>query len=731
MNRSLTIIIVVFLFLSTAGLAQESTSELSLVDIFQSREFFPKYIGKISSLNDGDNFLKTESDSINIYNYKTGKLTNNLITTSQLIPIGDSVPISIRSYELNNDENKILFFTESQRIYRHSYKSKNYVYDIDNEQLQLLSNGEKQQLATFSPDGSKVAYVRNNNLFYYDLETNQELEITNDGLYNNIIYGTTDWVYEEEFSFTKAFHWAPDGNSIAFYRFDESNVKEFQMTTWGKLYPDQYNYKYPKAGEDNSKVEIYVYSFKTGQIKKINIGEETNIYIPRIKWTQNSKKLAIQWLNRLQNEFKILIADIETGRTQSIYRETDDYYIEITDDLTFFETSNHFIISSERDGFNHLYIYSIDGDEVNQITNGNWDVNEFLGLDEKRGLVYYISSESSPINREVYSVKLDGTDKKLLSEKIGNNSVQFSKQFKYYINTYSDAGSPPVVTINNSKGKLIRVLEDNQNLMQKTEPYNFSKKEFFSFTTTQGIDLNAWMIKPPDFDENKKYPVLMYVYGGPGSQTVRNTYGDGSLWYQLLAKQGIIIVSVDNRGTGSRGAEFKKGTYQQLGKFETEDQIEMAKYLSNLKFVNGDKIGIWGWSYGGYMSSLCITKGAAYFSMAVAVAPVTNWRYYDNIYTERYMRTPQENPEGYDDNSPINHIDKLTGKYLIIHGTEDDNVHMQNSIDMITALVNSNKQFEMQFYPNSNHGIYTGRNTRIHLYTRLTNFILDNLILSD
>lgn len=721
----------VLIFVSVSVFAQEVDKELKLEDIFQSREFYPKPAGKISSMNDGERYLLNENDSINIYSYKTGKFLGNLVSSKDLIPEGDTIPISIRNYKVNDDENKILFYVDMQRIYRHSYKSKNYVYDIETKELQLLSKGEKQQLTSFSPAGNKVAFVRNNNLYYYDLVSKREIQITTDGSINNIIYGTTDWVNEEEFSFTKAFYWSPDSKSIAYYRFDEREVREFQMTSWGNLYPEEYKYKYPKAGEDNSKVDIFIYNLSQEQSIKVDLGEESDIYIPRIKWTNNPRFLSIQWLNRLQNDLKLLIADATTGKTNTIYQETDKYYVDITDDLTFLKTGDQFIISSEKDGFNHLYLFNMGGKEIFQITSGKWDVNQFLGIDEDNAIIYYISSESSPINRELYSINLDGTNKTLLSEQKGNNKVKFSKQLKYYVNRYSNANTPPIVTINSPNGKTIRILEDNNGLIEKIKDYKFSEKEFFTITTIKGVDLNAWMIKPHDFDQNKKYPVLMYVYGGPGSQTVLNTYGDGNLWYQLLANKGVIIVSVDNRGTGSKGAEFKKSTYLQLGNLETEDQIEMAKHLRNLKYVDSNRIGIWGWSYGGYMSSLCITKGAEYFSMAMAVAPVTNWRYYDNIYTERYMRTPQDNPEGYDDNSPINHVDKLKGKYLIIHGTEDDNVHMQNSMDMITALVNSNKQFEMQLYPNSNHGIYTGKNTRLHLYNRLTNFVTDNLILSN
>ena len=707
--------------------AQNNFKEITLDDIYRSGKFTPEYVYGMRPLNDGEHYCMMQEDSLNVYSYKTGDRTETLVTASQLIPENDTVPISMRKFRFSKNEKQILFATETESIYRHSSKSAFYIYDIESEKLTKLSDEGKQRLATISPDGSKVAFVRKNNIYIKDLEKNTEFQITSDGLYNNIIYGTTDWVYEEEFGFTKAFFWSPDGSKIAFYRFDESEVKEYELTTWGDLYPEHHKYKYPKAGEDNSIVNVFVYDLSTKQTVEMDIGKETDIYIPRIKWTNDPNKLSILWMNRLQNELKIFLSNANTGKTVTVYRETNKYYIDITDNLTFLKDNRHFVFSNEQDGYHHLYMYDMDGNMVQQITKGEWDVSEFVGLDEKKGLVYYISSESSPMNRELYVIKLNGTGKKKLSQNDGDNNVQFGKQFKYYINSYSNANTPQYFTVNSAKGKVLRVLEENSSLKETIADYNFSKREFFQFSTSEGVELNGWMIKPPDFDPDKKYPVLMYVYGGPGSQTVRNSWGRGNAWYQMLAQKGLIIVSVDNRGTGARGEEFKKMTYLQLGKLETIDQIEAAKYLGSLNYVDSKRIGIWGWSYGGYMSTSCLTKGADYFSMGIAVAPVTNWRYYDNIYTERFMRTPQENPEGYDENSPVNHVEKFKGDFLLVHGTADDNVHIQNSIDLITALVNSNKQFEMQFYPNSNHGIYTGKNTTFHLYTRLTDFILENL----
>lgn len=728
MKITFTSVLILNFCLSLSLRAQTDKKEITLEDIFQSFEFYPEYIHGLTSMNDGETYSMIKNDSLNNYSYKTGDYISTIVTSQQLIPEGDSTPISMRNYTLSPDEDKIIFETKSEYIYRHSKKSSYYYYELTSGKLKALSSKGKQQLATFSPNGNNIAFVRENNLFISDLINQKEIQITTDGKYNNIINGSADWVYEEEFGFTMAFFWSPNGKKIAYYKFDESKVKEFQMTTWGELYPEPYKYKYPKAGESNSIIEILVYDLESQKTISMDIGEETDIYIPRIKWTNEPDKLSIIWMNRLQNELKIFIADANIGNTRMIYHETNKYYIDITDDLTFLNNKDQFIISSEKNGYNHLYLYSLEGEFLNQITSGSWEVSDLIGINEEKELLYFTSTEISPLNRDLYYIKLDGSKKTKLSKEDGTNSIQFSKEYKYFINSYSNANQPPKVTINNAKGKELRILEDNDRLVNTISEFNFSEKEFFSFKTSENAELNGWMIKPLDFDPLKKYPVLMYVYGGPGSQTVRNSWGYRDAWYHMLAAKGIIIVSVDNRGTGSRGEEFKKMTYQQLGKFETIDQIEAAKYLASLEYVNQDKIGIWGWSYGGYMSSLCITKGSDIFNMAIAVAPVTNWRYYDNIYTERFMRTPQENPEGYDDNSPIFHVDKLKGSYLIIHGTSDDNVHAQNTIDMISALIVANKQFEMQLYPNSNHGIFTGKNTTIHLYQMMTDFIYENLL---
>lgn len=713
------------------GIAQNNPKKITLENIFVDGIFRSSSIRGFTPLKDGEHYVVHENNGLSTYAYKNGKMTGIYLTPEILIPEGDSAPLKIRQFDLSEDESKILIPVNTERIYRRSSRSDYYVCDLQENKTYPLSLNGKQQHATFSPNGSYVAFVRNNNLFIRNLEDNAEKQITFDGEKNKIINGAADWVYEEEFSFSKAFFWSADSKKIAFYRFDESAVKEFTMMMWGDLYPEPYKFKYPKAGEANSKIEIKVYNLALDSSLTMNIGQEEDIYIPRIQWSANPEVLAIQKLNRHQNRLEILLADAQNGNSELIYSEQNKYYIDITDDLTFLKRSDRFIISSEQDGYNHLYLFDLLGNLENQITSGEWDVDRFLGVDENRGLVYYTSSESSPLNRELYVISLDGTGKKRLSEKQGNNSVQFSEGFTYYLNTYSDANSPPEITLHRNTGEKIRTLETNENLKQKINEFGFSPREFFSFTTGEGISLNGWMIKPPGFDPQKKYPVLMYVYGGPGSQTVRNSWGGGNAWYQLLAQHNLIIVSVDNRGTGARGEEFKKMTYLQLGKYETIDQIEVAKYLGSLDYVDAKRIGIWGWSYGGFMAASCMTRGTDFFSTGISVAPVTNWRYYDNIYTERFMRTPQENPDGYDDNSPINHVSQLEGHYLVVHGTADDNVHFQNTIDLVTALVNADKQFEMQIYPNSNHGIYTGKNTTLHLYTRMTNFILNHLPLNE
>ena len=672
-------------------------------------------------MNDGEFYTQIKNgekgQEIIKYSFKNGKRVVRLFKSS------DFKIKRINSYSLSNDDRLMLLATEIESIYRYSKKAIYYVFNIQNNKIKKLSDN-KVRYPTFSPDGTKVAFVFENNLYIKDITNGKENQITFDGKKNNIINGASDWVYEEEFKLVRGFEWSGDSRTIAFYKFDESHVKEFSMDKFnGNLYPTQEVFKYPKAGEANSTVSVYLYNIDDEE-KKLIYTEEDYEYIPRIKWSNDPNILTMIGLNRHQNKLDFIVVDSKDGSNKVLFTEEDKYYIDINDNLTFLP-NNFFIWTSEKKGYNHIYLKGLDGSEE-QITSGSWEVTSFYGLDSDKMEIFFSSTEDGSINRSIYCLDLDSGKRKKLSTQTGTNSAKFSNGLKYYINTYSNANIPPIFTLHKADGSLIKTIEDNTEFQNKLEEYNISEKEFITIYT-DNADLNAWIIKPPNFDDNKKYPLFMFLYGGPGSQKVLNRYeGNNFYWYQMLAQKGYVIACVDNRGTGGKGAEFKKMTYKELGKYETIDQIDAAKYFGSLNYIDEKRIGIQGWSYGGYMSSLAITKGADVFSLAVAIAPVTNWRYYDNIYTERYMQTPQENPSGYDENSPINHVEKLKGKYLLIHGTADDNVHVQNTYEMSSALVRANKQFDLFVYPDKNHGIY-GKNTRYHLYKKITNFILDNL----
>ncbi len=642
--------------------------------------------------------------------------------------------LSLSDYQPSDDKKRVLIFTNRESIYRHSSKAYSYVYDFASSKLLKLDTS-KVMHASFSPDGSKVAYVKDNNLYVYDVASANAKAITTDGKWNHIINGNCDWVYEEEFSFTKAFQWSPKGNYIAYYRFDESKVKEYQFTQFDNAHNKQYIYKYPKAGDDNSNVDIYIYNVATGTKAKAQY-EQGDIYIPRIKWTQDDNSLVVFWMNRHQNDLKLLLTNAQTGAATPLYQEKNKYYIDINDDWQFLKDGKNYLLTSEMNGFNHIYLYSLDGKTKTQISKGNFEVTGINGVDEKNRRIFYTMAFPRPMDRNLFVTDFDGKKTYQLTQGEGWHRAEMKDDFTQFMDYRSDLNTPQSVTLHNiivDKKKnittaLVKTINENSKLKAKTEEYGYGKAEFIKVPNSKGDTLNGWMLKPANFDATKKYPVLFCNYGGPGSQQVGNRFGAVSSWHQMLAQKGFIVVSVDNTGTGYRGEEFKKKTYLQLGKFEIEDQIDAAKYIGNMPFVDKSNIGHWGWSYGGFMSSLAITKGSDVFSAAIAVAPVTSWRYYDNIYTERYMRTPQENPKGYDDNSPINHTDKIKGKYLIIHGTADDNVHFQNATQMISALVKSNIDFESAYYPNKNHGISGGMdNTSFHLWSKMTNWIMENM----
>ena len=712
-----------FLMIPLVNIAQQK--KISLEEIYKLKTFEAESVPGYHSMKDGRFYTAIAEKALVRYDFITGQVVDTLIGAADSKD-ETGKPLPLADVEWNSDEKKVLIFTQREKIYRRSSKAVVYAYDLAAKQTMKVDTG-KIMNATYSPDGSKVAFVKANNLYYKNLQTVQTTQVTNDGEWNKIINGNTDWVYEEEFAFTRAFQWSKSGSYLAYYKFDESRVPQYNMTMYKGLYPDTYSYKYPKAGEANSAIEIHTYNMATGKDVKVDIGAEKDIYIPRIKWTAADNKLAVAWMNRLQNHITWFSADAATGATSIIYDETNKYYVEVNDDLTFTADGKYFITTSEKNGNKHIYLYEASGKPVMQLTKGPYDVEKITGIDEKNKTVFFIAAMTSPMDRQLYAVAYD---KKPIVKQItsgnGTHKIDMNADFTYFVDNYSTINTPPVIAIYNIKGKLIKTLKDNISLKEKLGNYGLGKTEFIKIPNTKGDSLNSWILKPADFDATKKYPVLFCNYGGPGSQQVLDKWGQTSMWHQFLSQNGYIVVCVDNTGTGFRGEDFKKKTYLQLGKLEIEDQVDAARYLGTLPYIDKGRIGHWGWSYGGFMSSLAITKGADVFKAAIAVAPVTNWRFYDDIYTERFMRTPQENPKGYDDNSPLNFTKNIRGKFLIIHGTADDNVHFQNSVMMVDKMIENNIDFESGYYPNKNHSI-NGGNTTFHIYRKMTEFILRNL----
>ncbi len=714
----------VIIFISCQLYADSLTVEA----IWSEYKFFPSRVDGFRSTNDGEYFTRFAlidgEKSIVKYSFEQRNVAGEVIVPGKELKFNGEKLIPY-DYSFDTEEKKVLIQTNFEKKYRRSYFADYYLYNKESKTLQPLDlERAPQTLAKFSPDGKFVSYIFENNIYVKNIETNDVTAVTTDGKINHIINGTTDWVYEEEFAITEAYHWSPDGKYIAFLRFDESDVKEYTLTYHHELYPDLFTYKYPKAGEDNSLVKLHMYDFENKRHAEIQLSDYE--YIPRFKWSDKENKLLALTLNRHQNKLNYYWVDPAVPNSADlVYSEEDEAYVEIDDNLLFIPDGKSFIRTSEKDGFNHIYRVYLNG-KIDQLTKGDWDVVSFKGINEKSKRIYFTSSETSPINRNLYAIDFKGKKKERLTTSEGTNEPTFSHGLNYYVNVWSDANTPPIYTLHNDKGKVLDTLEANEILKMFTEKYYFQEKEFITLPGAD-VDLNAWVIKPPNFDASKKYPVYFNVYCGPGSNMVTNSFGAANLAYhQLLAQKGYIVISVDTRGTMNRGAEFKKSTYLQLGKLETEDLIQVAKHVQTWDHVDSNRIGVMGWSYGGYMASLAMTKGADIFKMGIAVAPVTNWRFYDNIYTERFMRTPQENAAGYDDNSPINHVGKLKGKYFLIHGDGDDNVHVQNALEMVKALVKHDKQFDLFIYPNKDHGIYGG-NTRNHLFKMMLDYTLENL----
>ena len=693
-----------------------SAQEITLNKI-HSGYYRTDFIYGINSMNDGEHYTVLEKDGIIKYSYKTGKKIETILEAK------------IQDYTFSHDESKVLVLNEQQPIYRHSFLGKYHVVNLSkNGKITALNNGNWVQEPKFSPDGRFVAFISGNNLYYQDLSSEKITQITFDGEKNKIINGLADWVYEEEFGHADMYQWTKNSESLVFVKFDESQVKEMNMQVFnGNLYPQDFRFKYPKAGEENSKVSVYAYDLKLNKSTQINLSNFETYYIPQVFQTSQPNEIAIATSNRHQNKLEIIKINTKNLSTKKILTETDAAWIE-TDNLSLeFLEDNSFLWASERDGFRHFYWYTPDGKLKKQITKGNWEITDYYGFSPKNSEILVQTTEKGSTNRVVSKINIKTGKKQIVSELNGTNNADFSKSFQYFINTHSSAEQPNTYTLRDFNGKTLRELQNNNSALKKLQSDGFVAKEFLQIPNKNGDQMNAWMIKPKDFSPNKKYPVLMFQYSGPGSQQVSNAWdGRNTIWFNLLAQKGYIVLCVDGRGTGYRGTKYKKATYKNLGKYEIEDQIAAAQWIGSQSYVDAGRIGIFGWSFGGYMASLAMTKGADVFKVGIAVAPVTTWRYYDTIYTERYLQTPQENPQGYDENSPINFADLMKGKYLLIHGTADDNVHYQNAVEMAEALIQKNKEFEFMTYPDKNHGIYGG-NTRLHLYQKMTDFILNNL----
>lgn len=746
-------------FIAALGLcsALHSTAQKPLTnqDIWFSPQFSSERVAGLNSMKDGLRYTALDEEGgvqvINMYDYRSGEKVGPLLSANDL------GKVRMEGYSLSDDEQRVMIETATEPLYRYSSLAYNFVYDRRTKALKSLADTtlSKQRLATFSPDGSHAAFVRDNNLFVVDLATMKERAITDDGRMNEVMYGCTDWVYEEEFALVQGYQWNSTGSMLVYLRSDERDVRQFDIAMYKhQLYPQDYTYKYPKAGENNSRVSLHAFTLESGLKVSIPLGmDDADSYLPRFGFTTDERTVWFMQLNRLQNEKRIFTVRLGGQQpvnmqlpVREVYSEKSATYIEVTDDLHWLKDGSGFILTNESSGWNQILwcplkeglspeklATNMSGTAgkaltfTRPITVGNYDVVAVKGVDEAGKRVIFTASMKDALHQEVYAIGLNGKGLKQLSPAGGFSDAEFSTGFKYFINTRSTANEPETVTLHDGQGKLVKTLKDNTKLRGRLKEYDLPKKEFVKMSLENGTEVNAWMIKPTGFDATKKYPVFMTQYSGPNSNEVLDQWdGRGYLWHALLAQKGYIIVCADPRGTGRRGHDFRHITYGQLGKYETEDQIHVAKWLGAQPYVEKTRIGIQGWSYGGYMSSLCITKGAGIFKSAIAVAPVTNWRYYDSIYTERYMGLPQKNPSGYDDNSPINHVEKMRGNYLLVHGLADDNVHFQNSAEMFSALVKANKRFDFLAYPDKNHGIYGG-NTRLHLYERMTEFVLEKL----
>ena len=704
---------------------------LTVHAIWGTREFASDLVS-VAWMRDGKSFTTLEDDAAgNTDLYRVDALTGKrdvLVRGADLVPPGAKQPVAIEEYSFSADGSKLLIFTNSARVWRLNTKGTFYVWDFAARRLKPVSARPGYQMfGKFSPDARMVGFVRDNNLYVTDLATGSETALTTDGG-ENVINGTSDWVYEEELDLRDAFRWSPDGKRIAFWRLDQSAIRPFYLVDQDSLYPQLVPVRYPKTGTPNSEVKIGVVELATRRTVWVDLAAEQggDIYVAAMGFAGSPAEIWLTRLNRHQNRLDVLLADAATGAARVVMTDSDSAWVD-AHEPRWINGGRQFLFLSERDGYAQAYLFNRDGTLIQRVTPGGWDVLELYGVDEKTKTLYFTGAIDGPLARPLLRIGLDGRGLARISSEPGAHGVEFDPTFQLYVDTYSRAGVPPVQTLRRASGRLVRSIADNLALARKTDALRLRPPEFLKVPTPDGVELNAWIVKPRDFDPAKRYPLLMFVYGGPGSQTVTDAWGGAQyLWHQMLAQDGYLVASVDNRGTGARGAKFKKVTYLQLGRYESADQMAAARWFAKQAYVDPDRIGLWGWSYGGYMASRTMFLGGGLFKAALAVAPVTDWRFYDTIYTERYMRTPQENPAGYDQGAPLAYADSLKGAFLLVHGTGDDNVHFQNSVRLVERLEAANRQFDMRIYPNKTHAI-VGGNTRENLYGLFTAWLKKNL----
>lgn len=725
----------IMMLLATSNVSADN--KITLKDV-TGKTFTPKYITGVDPIKGTDRYASISNDGRQIieYAFKTGNQTRVLFDIANTH--GESIK-QLDGYTLSPDGKRMLIQTNTHKIYRRSFTADYYIYTIQSRKLEKLSTGGSQQIPTWSPDGNQIAFVRDNNIFLVKLlYDNAESQITKDGKFNEIINGVPDWVYEEEFSTNRSLCFTADSRMLCWIKYDERKVKEYSLQLFmgshptmkaNEVYPGTYTYKYPKAGEDNSIVSVWSYEIQTHKTNRLQVPLEGDGYIPRIKSTNDANRIIVFTMNRHQDVLNLYAVNPRTTLSQLLIKEQGDKYVkeEAMEGITIGQ--NSILLPSDRDGYMHLYLYNMNGSLIRKIGEGNYDITSIYGYDETTGDVYYQAAGINPHDRQIFVSHKNGKTERL-TDTNGWNKAIFSGDYKYFLNTWSNYNTPYIFTIRDSKGKVLSTPVDNKELKEKVKTYGFNGRETFSFTTSEGVKLDGWMVKPKDFDTNKKYPVILFQYSGPGSQQVIDAWnagsmGNGGAFDYYLAQQGFIVVCVDGRGTGGRGAAFEKCTYLRIGELESRDQIETALWLGKQSYIDKERIGIWGWSFGGFNTLMSMSEGRPVFKAGVAVAPPTNWRYYDTIYTERYMRTPKENGSGYDTN-PIQRANALHGALLICHGMADDNVQPQNTMEYTEALIQADKDFKENIYTNRNHGIYGG-NTRIHLLRQISNWFIEHL----